>query len=167
MSGETVQFCPRECGSLASSAGAPFCRACRGLWISQERMQHLLGMKINPQRVASLALDNPEPLLCPEDAEEMLRFAWKSVKLDYCPCCDGLWLDGGELELLRPPQPEAAVQVVEDPSTPEKAELAKHALDVAIEVLEFGIEHGKSISENIELADVAEGLAGLLSGLAE
>jgi len=166
MSDETVQFCPRECGSLAEQESAPHCRACRGLWISQERMERLLGMKINSQRVASLAIDNPEPLLCPEDAEEMLRFVWKGVELDYCLCCDGLWLDGGELEQLRRPVVEPVLQVAPQAlNSPESAETGREVLDLAFHAVELGLEHGKDLSEMVEVADLAEGLAALLSGL--
>ncbi len=166
MSDETVQFCPRECGSLSEQESAPHCRACRGLWISQERMERLLGMKINSQRVASLAIDNPEPLLCPEDAEEMLRFVWKGVELDYCLCCDGLWLDGGELEQLRRPVVEPVLQVAPQAlNSPESAETGREVLDLAFHAVELGLEHGKDLSEMVEVADLAEGLAALLSGL--
>ena len=166
MSDETVQFCPRECGSLAEQERAPHCRACRGLWISQERMQRLLGMKINGQRVASLAIDNPEPLLCPEDAEEMLRFVWKGVELDYCPCCDGLWLDGGELEHIRHPVVEPVLQMAsQQAAAPETAETGRVVLDLAVHAVELGLEHGKDLADVVDVGDLAEGLASLLSGL--
>jgi Zn-finger nucleic acid-binding protein len=166
MSNETVQFCPRECGSLVAQDTAPHCRSCRGLWISQERMQQLLGMKIDAQRVASLAIDNPEPLLCPEDAGEMLRFVWRGVELDYCPCCDGLWLDGGELEHIRHPVVEPVLQVAPQVlNSPESAETGREVLELAVHAVELGLEHGKDLADVVDVGDLAEGLASLLSGL--
>jgi len=37
---------------------------------------------------------------CPVCNEAMIVLELNEVEIDYCPSCKGIWLDGGELELL-------------------------------------------------------------------
>jgi uncharacterized protein len=37
---------------------------------------------------------------CPACDNTMIILEHEQVELDYCPACGGVWLDGGELELL-------------------------------------------------------------------
>lgn len=37
---------------------------------------------------------------CPVCKEAMAVLEWEAVEVDFCPACQGIWLDGGELELL-------------------------------------------------------------------
>ena len=37
---------------------------------------------------------------CPVCKEPMVVLEYESVEVDYCVCCEGVWLDAGELELL-------------------------------------------------------------------
>lgn len=37
---------------------------------------------------------------CPVCREPMVVLELQEVEIDYCFCCKGIWLDGGELELL-------------------------------------------------------------------
>ena len=37
---------------------------------------------------------------CPVDKEPMLAVEYDDIEIDYCPHCEGIWLDAGELELL-------------------------------------------------------------------
>ena len=37
---------------------------------------------------------------CPVCKEPMIVLELNEVEIDYCTSCDGIWLDGGELELL-------------------------------------------------------------------
>ena len=39
-------------------------------------------------------------MLCPECDKQMLILEFREVEVDFCPSCDGVWLDQGELELL-------------------------------------------------------------------
>jgi Zn-finger nucleic acid-binding protein len=39
-------------------------------------------------------------LECPTCHEPMMAVAYGGVEIDSCPGCDGIWLDGGELEAL-------------------------------------------------------------------
>ena len=37
---------------------------------------------------------------CPIDKEPLLAVEYDGVEIDFCAACGGVWLDGGELELL-------------------------------------------------------------------
>jgi hypothetical protein len=50
---------------------------------------------------ARLAADTEDRRLCPLDGVSMSKEIVLNVVLDRCPECKGVWLDGGELELLR------------------------------------------------------------------
>lgn len=39
-------------------------------------------------------------MLCPVCKKEMMILEYNDVELDYCPICEGIWLDQGELELM-------------------------------------------------------------------
>lgn len=39
-------------------------------------------------------------MICPVCKELLLIIEFEEIELDYCPSCEGSWLDGGELELL-------------------------------------------------------------------
>jgi Zn-finger nucleic acid-binding protein len=39
-------------------------------------------------------------LYCPVCKKAMIILEYNQVELDYCPSCEGCWLDQGELELL-------------------------------------------------------------------
>ena len=48
-----------------------------------------------------LAASQESPRSCPIDRAAMQKEVVLNVILDRCPVCKGVWLDGGELELLR------------------------------------------------------------------
>lgn len=39
-------------------------------------------------------------MICPVCRQGALIVEYKNIELDYCPNCQGVWFDGGELELL-------------------------------------------------------------------
>jgi hypothetical protein len=41
------------------------------------------------------------PRLCPTDRAEMVKEVVAGVVIDRCPVCRGVWLDAGELQLVR------------------------------------------------------------------
>ena len=63
--------------------GVPTCDAC----------QHALELKLAAAREA--------PHGCPIDRAAMRKEVVSNIIIDRCPTCGGVWLDGGELELLR------------------------------------------------------------------
>jgi hypothetical protein len=50
---------------------------------------------------ARLIADAEDQRLCPLDGVAMSKEIVLNIVLDRCPTCKGMWLDGGELDLLR------------------------------------------------------------------
>jgi Zn-finger nucleic acid-binding protein len=83
------------------------CSSCEGVWFDAHELGQLLAE--DAAQVASLrrganreALDGKKGA-CPRDRGELLRVysaVDKSVVIDACPDCRGIWLDGGEFEKL-------------------------------------------------------------------
>ena len=63
--------------------GLPTCEGCQG------------SMK------ARLRAESEASRICPMDGAAMSKEIVHNVVLDRCPSCGGMWLDGGEMELLR------------------------------------------------------------------
>jgi hypothetical protein len=80
--GEKCARCGRR-RTRKEFAGVPTCDEC----------QHELELK--------LASSKESPRACPIDRTSMQKEVVSNVILDRCPTCKGVWLDGGELELLR------------------------------------------------------------------
>lgn len=40
------------------------------------------------------------PMQCPSCRQPMIILEFREVELDYCPACEGCWLDTGELGLI-------------------------------------------------------------------
>jgi Zn-finger nucleic acid-binding protein len=83
------------------------CSSCNGIWFDARELHRLLAEE--GRHVASLRRGNAKDEaggkkgFCPRDASELLRvFSTidRSVILDACPECHGIWLDGGEFEKL-------------------------------------------------------------------
>jgi len=37
---------------------------------------------------------------CPKCGDDLDEITYMSIKVDKCPSCEGIWLDGGELEAI-------------------------------------------------------------------
>jgi len=83
------------------------CSSCNGTWFDAQELRYLLAE--DARHVASLrrgAADEElegKKGLCPRDGAELLRVYSsidRSVILDACAECRGIWLDGGEFEKL-------------------------------------------------------------------
>ena len=83
------------------------CPSCTGIWFDRQELSELLAE--DARRVASLrrGSENEEAEgqkgECPRDRSELLRVyssVDRSVILDACADCHGIWLDGGEFEKL-------------------------------------------------------------------
>ena len=83
------------------------CSACDGIWFDAEELGDLLAE--DARQVSSLRRGNMREEIagkkgaCPRDGGELMRVysaVNKSVILDACPDCRGIWLDGGEFEKL-------------------------------------------------------------------
>ena len=49
---------------------------------------------------AQIRAEREETRRCPLDGAEMSKEIVLNVVIDRCPSCSGVWLDGGELELV-------------------------------------------------------------------
>ena len=52
-------------------------------------------------RDLALAADDDDDLPCPLDGELMDKVVVENVVIDKCPQCGGVWLDPGELQLIK------------------------------------------------------------------
>ena len=104
--------CPK-CGSetlnVFSVREVPLerCSSCNGIWFDARELSQLL--EEDARNVASLRRGNVNDQLegkkglCPRDGSELLRVYSsinRSVIIDACADCRGIWLDGGEFEKL-------------------------------------------------------------------
>jgi Zn-finger nucleic acid-binding protein len=83
------------------------CTQCDGAWFDAHELGELLAE--DARQVAALRRGSTNEVLddvkgqCPRDGGSLLRVYSaldKSVVLDACPDCRGIWLDGGEFDRL-------------------------------------------------------------------
>ncbi|MGH7782944.1 MAG: zf-TFIIB domain-containing protein [Candidatus Binatia bacterium] len=83
------------------------CSSCNGIWFDARELSRLLAE--DARQVAALRRGSTNEQLegkkgfCPRDGSELLRVYSamdRSVILDACAECHGIWLDGGEFEKL-------------------------------------------------------------------
>lgn len=83
------------------------CSSCRGIWFDAHELSELLAE--DARQVAALRHGSENERAddkrgkCPRDASALLRVyssIERSVVLDACADCHGIWLDGGEFEKL-------------------------------------------------------------------
>jgi Zn-finger nucleic acid-binding protein len=83
------------------------CSSCTGIWFDAQELSELLAE--DARHVASLRGGNTrdeasgQKGFCPRDASRLLRVYSainRSVILDACTVCRGIWLDGGEFDKL-------------------------------------------------------------------
>jgi uncharacterized protein len=83
------------------------CPSCTGIWFDRQELSELLAE--DARRVAALRRGSENEEVeglkgrCPRDASELLRVYSsidRSVILDACADCHGIWLDGGEFDKL-------------------------------------------------------------------
>ena len=83
------------------------CSSCTGIWFDAQELSELLAE--DARHVASLRRGNisdeagGQKGFCPRDASRLLRVynaIDRSVILDACAVCRGIWLDGGEFDKL-------------------------------------------------------------------
>jgi len=101
--------CDTESLSEFRVEGVPVdrCSSCSGIWFDARELSQLLAE--DGKQVASLRRgsvrdeDGSRKGHCPRDASDLLRVYSaidRSVILDACPECHGIWLDGGEFNKL-------------------------------------------------------------------
>ena len=63
-------------------------------------------------------------MLCPVCKDSMVVLELDQIEIDFCPCCEGIWLDAGELELLLESEEDRtrlSSMLIEDNSVKEKS----------------------------------------------
>jgi len=83
------------------------CPNCKGTWFDEKELSLLLAE--DSRVIASLQRGGEKEIAdnkkgrCPRDHADLLRVYSsmdRSVTLDVCPDCHGIWVDGGEFEKL-------------------------------------------------------------------
>lgn len=82
------------------------CPACQGVWFDEEELSKLIDDKAvgNSKLKGADKGQDRQPGVCPRDGTRLLRVYSKrnrSVVLDCCSECKGVWLDGGEFQRLK------------------------------------------------------------------
>jgi Zn-finger nucleic acid-binding protein len=79
------------------------CLSCNGLWFDANELDEYLNEKlllINSPKVAETKQYDKKSGPCPKCQKMMEEDVLKNVVIDRCPACQGVWLDGGELDKL-------------------------------------------------------------------
>jgi len=83
------------------------CASCDGIWCDAQELNQLLAE--DARQVASLGRGSGKEVAdgkkgqCPRDGAELMRVysaIERTVVIDACPDCRGIWLDGGEFQKL-------------------------------------------------------------------
>ena len=84
------------------------CRRCGGTFLESGEEAAVLGEMFTPAKWMGFAVDSTLPEAggaCPADRQRMivrsLELDDAAVQVDFCPACNGLWLDKGECVSLR------------------------------------------------------------------
>lgn len=100
--------CPRDDEPLERQTVGPAaihsCSRCGGLWISQADLESFLSSPAESWKLGALPAGG-STLLVPDSARclcaerPLMRTATRDdIRVDVCPACGGVWLDGGELQ---------------------------------------------------------------------
>ncbi len=94
------------------------CKSCNGIWFDKgelEEIEDVIEPVLFEIRKIPKTKEQLAPLSCPKcDSVELNKVQStrdKKVIMDVCPECDGVWLDGGELNAI---QKENAAAVIWD-----------------------------------------------------
>lgn len=90
------------------------CHGCEGVWFDKHELRTLLEEDDRRTRSLQKGRDTERldvlPGVCPRDAQPLRRTpgSFKTpVMIDYCPTCQGIWLDAGEFKKLNDANPDA------------------------------------------------------------
>lgn len=79
------------------------CPICQGIWFDEDELSTLLKQKKALPLKKQRAEMNIQKGTCPRDGTDLLRVFSKrnrSIIIDLCPVCKGIWLDAGEFQGL-------------------------------------------------------------------
>lgn len=101
--------CPEQVLATSEVKGIQIdqCGQCGGVWCDSSELSRLLAIEAGEVGRVARSKANPEASAkagkCPRDGTQMLRVASaknRTVIIETCPDCRGIWLDGGELKEL-------------------------------------------------------------------
>jgi uncharacterized protein len=81
---------------------------CGGIWFDQDELNRVSAMAATSlHTIWALKMGKvelTEPRICPRCAGQVLERKWfsdeKTVEIDQCPTCGGIWLDDGEFSKI-------------------------------------------------------------------
>ena len=81
---------------------------CGGIWFDSRELERVTARVANTLHTIWQVANKPaklsEPRICPRCSEQTLERKWfsdvKSVEIDQCPACGGVWLDAGEFSRI-------------------------------------------------------------------
>jgi Zn-finger nucleic acid-binding protein len=111
------------------------CARCQGLWLPAPMLASLAtarGFDIEPLHAKLDTLAQGESVLpCPE-GHELSRVEYRTLELDWCAQCHGIWFDAGELRRLIDLHPDEAPSPVAGVAGYAAADLAATAILTAL-----------------------------------
>jgi len=106
--------CPRDGAELQTMSfgdvSAATCPTCRGMYLQHGELNRLVEPTAGDVEYSSVdgdTLEHPDeygPIRCPHDGTTMSKVDFNvdtTIILDYCPTCEGFWVDDGELDAIR------------------------------------------------------------------
>ena len=114
MEDESVKKCPKCNEKLESKNIGPVeideCRKCKGVWFDKGELRQakdvtdsdLSWMDFEVWKHADQFKSKASPLACVACKKPMvsLNYGKTAVQIDYCPSCQGIWLDGREFKKI-------------------------------------------------------------------
>lgn len=107
-------ICPRDNNLLASvnykDTNIDICKHCRGMWLDKNELEKIKDetdpfleiVKVDLwEEKEKMKLEHGE-VVCPKDGTPMYKIKYdeSGIDVDYCPLCQGIWLDGEEMDKI-------------------------------------------------------------------
>lgn len=123
----------------ASDLVAARCPECRGLFLSPDEIAEMTGHEsLGPLLADYLDFDYDGLLVCPACGNQMEAKDAAGVEVDVCMACQGVWLDRGELTMLRRADPAAFV-VADDHDDRDLDEATRERIREVVRRLQKGL----------------------------
>ena len=85
------------------------CSQCGGLWFDPNELNKIIGGEKSVEGMIFVSNKLGEQLRCPDCNIPMEYCTVEGVTVDICQECEGIWLDYGELELLKAKMPQGKI----------------------------------------------------------
>ncbi len=97
-----VEMDKEEVPTLGMRLITDSCPRCEGLWLDEGELHKVLKDRhLSDYLTKDIGTSSDSPLVCPRCKGLMTVERAEEVEVDVCLSCNGVWLDGGELEALR------------------------------------------------------------------